>query len=250
VANDLSEDDLLSVQEQARPITSFTFNEFADHARSAARKVRTRRDRICVGMLAALTIVALWFVIGLFRIGAPTEDPLLATMSRLLHPAHAATPPESDDENMYSRLSVLRYETPEAVPEHFFRRCRDLTEEELMMGRTIKGHLLPEMIHKMCALIHDMAGCKDSEGTLVPKLLNGTSAPDNFCLITYKDTNGVCHHFFNPHFMEIGSASTRELTIYSRNFPYLGTHIVNLPNQTMLRYPTHCGGRPPPRRAQ
>lgn len=236
VTNDLEEHNLLATQEDPRPLSSFTFNEFAARAQSAARKVRTRRDRICVGCLVIATVSAVWFAIGLFRISAPEEDPVLANMSRLLHPAHSSSAPSTDEKHPYAQLSVLRYETAESVPEHFFRRCRDLTEEEIIMGRTIKGHLLPELIHQMCTLIHDAEGCKDSEGTLVPKLLNGTIQPDNFCLITYKDANGVCHHYFNPHLMEIGSASMRELTIYVPSFPYLDEHIVNLPNQTMMRY--------------
>jgi hypothetical protein len=88
----------------------------------------------------------------------------------------------------------------------------------------------------MCQLIHDENGCQDTEGTLVPKVLNNTDRVDNFCLITYKDLSGICHHYINPMMRSILNTKYKEMTVFSMEFPYLGEHIITLKKTVMMSY--------------
>lgn len=210
--------------------------------------VKTRNDLICFSVLLVISIL---FLCTVFLWNSRQDSDInlrFQNVSILLHPKHSEKN-EIDTEYVglsepYPGITSVSFKNEHDVPDYMFEHCRPLTEEELMQGLTIKGHLIPELLLRMCKLLHDEHGCLDSEGTLVPKLLNNMQKIDNFCLITYKDKKGICHHYINPSLRHIGSAEKKELTVHSRHFPYLGMHILALQNQIMMTYQPLVGEQP------
>lgn len=206
------------------------------------RNVKTKDDMFCFLFISFITIsLFIAFFLGLMNMDSGTDlesDSHLKDLSAFLHPKHDSEQIEYIGETEpYPTISISHYSNELEVPDHVYEHCRPITDEELLYGRTIKGHLIPELLLRMCKLVHDETGCLEKEGSIVPKLLNNTMKTDNFCLITYKDKSGICHHYFNPNIRAVGNPpSEKELTISSRHFTYLGPHSILLPKQILLTY--------------
>jgi hypothetical protein len=147
--------------------------------------------------------------------------------SRLLHARHDPLPPPdplADEPTVaprgpYPGFSVRTVANYTEMPAVVREPCRRLSKLELQEGITTEGYVMPLVLMRMCELVHETFGC-ENEGFLIPKLIN---TPDdlNICVLTFKESDGVCQHYVNPVMRPVLSSKKWIVGIESPLFPSL-----------------------------
>ncbi len=171
------------------------------------------------GFVAAASVIfvitcLLYIVFGVAYTAFRGELPVVVTASintlmysRLLHARHEPLArPSSTVDTPESNVPPPRGPYPDftvrVVPDYanmpaiIHQPCRRLSKLELQHGITAEGYEIPLVLMRMCELVHEKFGC-DNEGFIVPKFI---VTPDdlNVCIFTFKESDGVCHHYVNP----------------------------------------------------
>lgn len=198
-------------------------------------------------LLLSFLAFALWMIVH--TIVYSELPPMLAKginelqYSRLLHASHDplayADNPQTTDEDPktagpYRELRVRTGMDIHNPPPVVSETCRRLSRPEIQDGTTAEGYVLPLLMMRMCELAHEMFGCEEA-GVLLPKNIE-TSDNLNICLITFKEKDGVCHHFLNPTIRPILSSKKHEVTASS---PHFFNHIaapMDLHSQALMSY--------------
>jgi hypothetical protein len=147
------------------------------------------------------------------------HDPFLRTADADT-PLDEATPPPRGP---YPDFSVRSVPDTGELPRIVREPCRRLSKLELQQGITAEGYEIPLVLMRMCELVHETFGC-DSDGFLVPKYI---VTPDdlNVCILTYKESDGVCHHYVNPTLRPV--LSSKHLTSGIES-PHFGSRVVKI----------------------
>lgn len=143
------------------------------------------------------------------------HDPFLRTAGVEATPDDATPPPRGPYPD-FSVRSVPDTTDVADMPRVVREPCRRLSKLELQQGITAEGYEIPLVLMRMCELVHETFGC-DNDGFLVPKYI---VTPDdlNVCILTYKESDGVCHHYVNPTLRPVLSSKHMTSGIESPHF--------------------------------
>lgn len=191
----------------------------------------TRYGFMCAGTVLLLITTGVYLLgLGVYALFY-SELPLNLThsldelrYSRMLHVthdpiAHVAETPEDHDAPVlgpYPEFTVRTGMDPEHPPPVMRIPCRRLSNVELSEGITLEGYVLPLVLMRMCELVHETVGC-DRDGFLIPKYIQ-TTDDLNVCVMTYKEHDGVCHHYVNPVVRPVLSSNRSQAGVTSPHF--------------------------------
>jgi len=120
----------------------------------------------------------------------------LDTLGRLLHARHDDDNDDKDDaQTMADMLSISSFETPQDLPAFYNSKCRKITDQELIRGKTFQGTSLPFLLQVMCQVLHRDAGCQGSSRGIIPRVVNATLLAHEFFRTTGRDIKMI--NYFN-----------------------------------------------------
>ncbi len=147
----------------------------------------------CIGISIIVLYILFTTFFGILYTNGNTID--LTKLGRLLHGSHdAGEEGESDAKTMADMLRFAEYTDPETLPPLYNTKCRKVTDQEIIKGRTYQGTSLPFLLQVLCQVIHQDAGCTGSSRGIVPRAVNASLLMQEFFKTTGRDP-GMMQYF-------------------------------------------------------
>jgi hypothetical protein len=127
----------------------------------------------------------------------------LSQLPPLLHGDHTDAVSSNDPYSVSTAaklaqyLSLNEYNTSYDLSHIMNTKCRRLTNQEIVRGRTYGSTSIPLLLETMCQVLHQDGGCKGAPRAVVPRMVNATRLAQQLILQsprapgvdTYLDTN-------------------------------------------------------------